>query len=215
MFDWILGIIETGGYGGIFFLMFLENLFPPIPSELIVPLAGYLAREGQFDIFLVILVSGIGTVLGLFPWYLLGRFFPVDRIKRLTKRFGRIMTLSWEEIDFADRWFKKYGFKAVFLGRVVPTIRTLISVPAGVVKMPILPFLLYSFFGSLIWISALAFFGFLLSDHYEVVEDYLNPVSNLVVLSIVGIYVYRFVTFKKEEVAERVEKKDEENKKGE
>lgn len=208
MFDWILGIIEAGGYGGIFFLMFLENLFPPIPSELIVPLAGFLAREGQFDIFLVILVSGAGTVLGLFPWYLLGRFFSVERIKKLAKRFGRIMTLSGKDIDYADKWFNKYGFKAVFLGRVVPTIRTLISVPAGVIKMPLLPFLLYSFFGSLIWISALAFFGFLLSDHYEVVEDYLNPVSNLVVLSIVGIYLYRFVTFKgdEEEVGEEVKK---------
>jgi len=209
MFDWILGVIEAGGYGGIFFLMFLENLFPPIPSELIVPLAGFLAREGQFDIFLVILVSGAGTVLGLFPWYLLGRFFSVERIKKIAKRFGRIMTLSGKDIDYADKWFNKYGFKAVFLGRVVPTIRTLISVPAGVIKMPLLPFLLYSFFGSLVWISALAFFGFLLSNHYEMVEDYLNPVSNLVVLSIVGIYLYRFVTFKGDEEEEGEEVKKE------
>jgi len=207
MFLWILNIVESGSYTGIFFLMFLENLFPPIPSELIVPLAGYLAREGQFDIFLVILVSGAGTVLGLFPWYLLGRFFSVARIKKLAKRFGRVVTLSGSDIDFANTWFNKYGFKAVFFGRVVPTIRTLISVPAGIIKMPVLPFLLYSFLGSLLWISGLAGLGFVLSDHYKKVENYLDPASNLVVISIVGIYIYRVITFKNDE-GEEMEKEE-------
>lgn len=201
MFDWILGIIETGGYSGIFFLMFLENIFPPIPSELIVPLAGYLAAEGKLNIFLVILVSGFGTVLGVFPWYVLGRFFDVPKLKKLAKYFGRVLTLNNKDIDFADSWFHKYGFRAVFFGRVIPTIRTLISIPAGIIKMPVGVFLIYSFFGSLIWISALAYLGFVLNDHYEKVEVYLNPVSTFVVVGMVAIYIYRVVTFKQEKDA--------------
>lgn len=198
MFDWILNVIEVGGYAGIFFLMVLENLFPPIPSEVIIPLAGYAAALGDLNIWVVIVVAVAGSLIGSLPWYCLGLYFSVPRLKRLSLSYGRLLTLSPSDIDAAERWFKTHGFLAVLFGRLVPTVRTLISVPAGIARMPLSTFVFYSLVGSTIWTATLAALGFLLETQYEKVADYLNPVSNAVVLLIVGIYLYRVITFKVE-----------------
>jgi membrane protein DedA with SNARE-associated domain len=143
MFDWILNIIETGGYAGIFALMVLENIFPPIPSELVIPLSGYAAAEGDMNIAIVILVASLGAVVGALPWYYLGKAFGIERLKRMSVRYGRWLTLTPADIDAAQAWFDRHGHKTVLLGRLVPTVRTLISLPAGMARMPLLPFLLY------------------------------------------------------------------------
>lgn len=196
MFDWTIHIIETGGYLGIFGLMVLENIFPPIPSELIIPLSGYAAAEGELNIFLVILVATLGAVTGSLPWYYLGRVFNAARLKRLSMSYGRLLTLSPSDIDTADKWFKVHGGTAVLFGRLIPTVRTLISVPAGIAAMPLPKFLLYTTIGSGAWTSLLAFFGFVLQSQHELVGVYLNPVSDFIVILIVGAYLYRVVTFK-------------------
>ncbi len=197
MFDWTLHIIETGGYAGIFFLMVLENIFPPIPSEVIIPLAGYAAAAGEMNIFLVILVVSLGTVAGVLPWYILGRMFGIKRLKRLSLRYGRALTLTPEDIDAAEVWFHRYGRKAVLFGRMIPTIRTLISVPAGIAKMPVWSFLLYSFIGSLLWSTLLALTGYFLQSQHDKIGNYLDPISNAIVALIFATYFYRVITFKK------------------
>jgi len=196
MFQWTLHIIETGGYFGIFLLMVLENIFPPIPSEVVIPLAGFASAQGELHIALVILVATCGAVVGAIPWYLLGRLFGVRRLKRLSVRYGRLLTLSPVDIDHAQEWFHCHGQKAVLFGRLIPTIRTLISVPAGLARMKLSTFLLYSFIGSAAWTSILALLGYLLESQYDQVAEYLNPVSNAVVALIVAVYLYRVVTFR-------------------
>ncbi|SHJ52059.1 membrane protein DedA, SNARE-associated domain [Aureimonas altamirensis DSM 21988] len=198
MDEFVKSLMENYGAFGIGLLMFLENIFPPIPSEIIMPLAGYQAAQGQMSIYTVILAGTIGTVLGIMPWYYLGYFFGEQRIIRLSERFGRWMTLAPSDVRAADRWFRKYGYLAVFLGRLVPTVRTLISIPAGLAEMPLPAFLLFSTIGSLIWTSFLALSGYLLGQSYELIDEYVGPVSNLIVLSIVVLYVYRVITFKPE-----------------
>ncbi len=196
MFDWILSVIESGGYLGIFFLMVLENLFPPIPSELVIPLAGFAAASGSLNIIAVVVVATLGAVVGALPWYYLARLFGIDRVKRLSARYGRALTLTGQDIDDAQAWFARYGTLAVLVGRLVPTVRTLISVPAGIARMPLPSFLLFTGVGSLVWTLALASLGYVLRSEYALVEDYLNPVSNGIVACIVLYYIYRVLTFR-------------------
>lgn len=195
MFSWVLGILESGGYAGIFFLMVIENVFPPIPSELIIPLAGFAAAQGQMNIIAVILVATTGSVVGCLPWYFLGKFCSVERLKRWSRKYGRIITLPPQEIDVAREWFKRYGYLSVFAGRLIPAVRTLISLPAGIVHMPLVPFLIFSFFGSMLWTTALVFIGYVLESQYELVAQYLDTASNVVVILIVSYYLYRVITF--------------------
>lgn len=196
MFDWVMHIIDVGGYLGLFGLMVLENIFPPIPSEVIIPLAGYSAATGTMSLPIVILVASIGTVVGTLPWYFAGRALGAVRLKRLSVSYGRLLTLSPGDIDRAESWFQAHGKKAVLFGRLIPTVRTLISVPAGIARMPLWSFLIFSFIGSLIWTTLLASFGYFLESQHELVADYLNPVSDLIVVLIVATYLYRVVTFK-------------------
>ncbi len=196
MFHSIVDIVSQGGYLGIFLLMLAENVFPPIPSELIMPLAGFVAARGELNIILVILAGTAGSVVGALPWYYAGALFGKDRLKRLAARHGRWLTVSPGDIDKASDWFERHDAAAVFFGRLVPAVRTLISVPAGGVKMPMLPFLMYSTIGSLIWTCLLALTGYLLQSQYEVVQHYVDPVSKAVVYTVIAIYVYRFIRFK-------------------
>jgi membrane protein DedA with SNARE-associated domain len=196
MFEWTLNVVETGGYAGIFFLMILENIFPPIPSEVIIPVAGYAAASGELNFLLVILVASIGALVGILPWYIIGRAFGAERVKFLSGRFGRFMTFSPQDVDDAKKWFEKHGQKAVLFGRLVPTVRTLISIPAGIANMRLSTFLIFSFLGSTIWTSILAFLGYILESEHKYISIYLNPVSNAVVIGIVIYYLYRVVTYK-------------------
>jgi membrane protein DedA with SNARE-associated domain len=191
MFEQLLGLVEQMGYWGLLALMFLENLFPPIPSELIMPLGGFLAAQGKMDPFLVVLVGTTGSVLGALPWYWLGRAFGRDRLFRLADRFGFIMTMDPPDVLQAFNWFERHGRKAVLLGRLIPAIRTLISVPAGLACMPLPGFLALTTLGSLVWTSVLTAAGYLLETQYEQVQDYVDPASKLVVFGVIAIYLWR------------------------
>ncbi|WP_188076323.1 MULTISPECIES: DedA family protein [Aurantimonas] len=191
----VRSMMETLGPFGIALLMFLENVFPPIPSELIMPLAGYQSASGQMSLVTVILAGTVGSLLGVIPWYYAGRFVGERRLKRFTERHGRWLTMAPEDVDAADRWFRKYGIAAVLFGRLVPAVRTLISVPAGIAKMSFLTFLIFSAIGSAAWTTLLAYAGYALGQNYEAVESYVGPVSNAVLIAIVGFYIYRVATF--------------------
>lgn len=195
MFDSITGLIEQGGYLGILGLMFLENLFPPIPSEVIMPLAGFLAARGDFNFFAVVVAGTLGSFIGALPWYYAGALLGEKRMRRLAERFGRWLTMSGKDVSEASLWFRAHGGrKAVFFGRLVPAIRTLISVPAGIAHMPFRTFAVYTLVGSMIWTTVLTLAGYLLHAEYNRVADYVDPASKVVVLAVVGIYLYRLVT---------------------
>lgn len=194
MFDLITGWIQTGGLAMVGLLMVLENVFPPIPSELIVPLAGYEAAQGSFSLIALLIVATLGSLLGTLIWYGLARAWGHDRFLRFVDRWGPWLTLSPEEADRAMDWFARHGRAAVFFGRLVPTVRTLISVPAGLSGMNPLTFLLFTAAGSFLWIVILAGAGYLLRENYDRVEQWLNPLSTLVVILILGTYLYRLVT---------------------
>lgn len=195
MFDWIVDVLAQAGYLGVALLMLAENLFPPIPSELIMPLAGFVAARGDMSLVGVIAAGTLGSVLGALPWYWAGRKFGPERLKRLAGRHGRWLTVSPGEVDRARKWFDRRGRVGVLLGRLVPAVRTLISVPAGLAAMPMLPFLIYSTIGTLAWTTLLAVAGYWLQDRYEQVSAYLDPVSKGIVGLIVLTYLYRVVTW--------------------
>ena len=196
MFDWITGFLDSGGAWAIAALMLLENVFPPIPSELIMPLAGFNAARGGTPLWLAVLAGGLGSLAGAYLWYLVGRAFGAHRLRRLIARHGRWLTLTLSEFEAAEGWFQRHGRKIVFLGRFVPTVRTLISIPAGIERMPQGQFLLFTALGSFIWSGWLALAGYLLEDQYERVEHWINPVSTAVVVGIIALYVWRVIRWK-------------------
>lgn len=189
MQEWILNTMNSLGYWGIGLLMFAENLFPPIPSELIMPLAGFTVAKGGMNFTLAVLAGVVGTILGALPWYYAGKLVGEERIKRLADKYGKWITVSSEDIDKTTRWFNRYGNKAVLFGRLVPGIRTLISLPAGLSEMPIVPFLIYSTLGTTAWVMLLTFLGFMLGEKYELVEEYLGPVSKIVLLILIVAFI--------------------------
>ncbi len=195
MAEWVVSIMENGGYLMVAAMMFLENVFPPIPSELVMPLAGYAAQQGDMNIWLVVLFGTLGSLGGALFWYYVGLWLGCDRLKRFAQRHGRLLTLTPDEIDQADAWFDSHGASAVFFGRLIPTVRTLISIPAGISDMTLRRFLVYTAAGTVLWTGMLAFSGWFLGSQYEVVGGYLGPVSNVVAAVIVLTYIYRVVTF--------------------
>lgn len=189
MVEWITNTMNSLGYWGIGLLMFLENLFPPIPSELIMPLAGFTVAQGKMQVAPVIVAGVLGTVVGALPWYYAGKILGEQRLKSLADRYGKWLTISSKDINRAKDWFDKHGGKAVFFCRLVPGVRTLISLPAGISRMPLLPFLFLSTLGTLLWVSLLTYAGYVLGDNYEVVDEYLGPVSKIVVASLVFAFI--------------------------
>ncbi|MBP1804762.1 DedA family protein [Rubellimicrobium aerolatum] len=193
MFDFITAWIETGGLLAVGLLMILENVFPPIPSELIVPLAGFKAAQGAIPLIGLLIVATLGSTVGTLLWYGLARAWGRERFLRFLDRHGVWLTMSRQEAESAMDWFHRYGPVAVVLGRLVPTIRTLISVPAGLAEMPFPSFAAYTAAGSFLWIAILAGAGYLLESNYKAVEAWVNPISTLIVLAIVGLYIVRVV----------------------
>ncbi|AKG22743.1 DedA family protein [Calothrix sp. 336/3] len=187
MLEWITNTINSMGYVGIALLMFLENLFPPIPSELIMPLAGFTARATpeKLNVGGVFIAGLIGSVLGALIWYYPGKFLGERRLHKLADKYGKWLTISSKDITKASRWFDRQGTKAVLLGRLVPGIRTLISVPAGLSNMPLVAFTLYTTLGSAIWVGLLTYSGYVLGSQYELVDKYLAPVSKIVLGGII------------------------------
>jgi membrane protein DedA with SNARE-associated domain len=195
MESWITSTIESLGYFGVIFLMFFENLFPPIPSEVVMPLSGYTATQGQLSIWGVIAAGTFGSVLGAIFWYYVARWLGEDRLKRWTRRHGRWITLGPKDVDRADDWFDKHGGWVVFFGRLVPTVRTLVAIPAGLFEMNVWFYLLLTTVGSAIWTAGLALLGWWLGSSWSSIGTYIDPVTYVVMAAIIAIYIYRVITF--------------------
>lgn len=197
MSDWVVRLIEQSGYLGIGFLMFLETVFPPIPSEVIMPVAGVAAGQGKLSYMLVVLSGTSGAMLGNIVWYLAARALGLDRLHPLIDRWGRWLTITWPEVQRADAWFREHGMFFVFLGRLVPTVRSLVSVPAGLLHMSFRRFLFASILGTAAWTALLAAAGFKLGENYSRVDDFIGPISNAVIAVLVIGYVWRVWTHRK------------------
>ena len=188
--DRITDAVAVFGYWGIAALMLLENVIPPIPSELIMPLAGFAAARGEMNLMGAIAAGTVGSVLGALVWYYIGRALGFERICQLADRRGKWLGISSQEIITVQQWFSQQGgYWAIGLGRLVPGIRTYISVPAGVTKMPLGAFLFYSTLGSLGWISLLTLAGFLLRDNYEAVASFVGPISTGLIVVVIVLFV--------------------------
>ena len=196
MTDWIIQTISELGYLGIFLVMLAESIFPPIPSELIIPFAGFAAANGDLDLFGVLAAATVGAVVGMLPWYYAGRLFGLSRVRYLADRFGRVMAFNADEIDIAVKWFTRFGPIIVLFGRLIPLIRTLISIPAGLSRMRLPVFLLASTTGALIWNTFLTLSGYLLHEHYEMIEVVLDPLSYVVLGLVVVLYLLKVATWK-------------------
>ncbi len=161
-------------YFVICFAMFLENIIPPIPSEIIMPLGGYFVYQGNLNFYILVIFGLIGTVLGALPWYYLGRFLNEKKLANFVDSKGKFIGISSRDLNKSKLWFDKYGVSLVFWGRLIPGIRTLISVPAGIELMPLKKFLVWTSLGSLIWVVLLTFLGYVLGENYKIIESYID-----------------------------------------
>ena len=187
--EWVLAIMAKFGYLGIIFAMFAENVFPPIPSEVIMPAAGFAVARGDLNLLLVIVAGTLGSVLGALPLYYFGSLFNKQRLIDFTEKYGKYVFVKPDDVISADDWFNKHGKKAVFFGRMVPGIRSLISIPAGMNKMPLLPFIILTTAGAAIWTTLLTLAGYHFGQNYEVIEKFLAPYSKIFLGAVIVIMI--------------------------
>ena len=187
--SFLLAAVEANpwiGYGAIALVMLLENIVPPIPSEVVMPLAGFLIQQGKLQLVPTLLAGLIGTVLGAWFWYGIGRLINEQRLEHWLQRHGRWMGLRPEDLARSRRWFNRHGVAVVFWGRIIPGVRTLVSLPAGIELMPQPLFLAWTTAGSLLWILLLTLAGKALGNGYALVAARLQPFTELL-MQLAGI----------------------------
>jgi len=178
VFHFISWLISSAGYSGVAILMAIESACIPLPSELIMPFAGYLVHKGRFDLFLVATAGALGCNLGSVIAYEVGYYGG----RPLVERYGRYVLLSRRDLELSDRFFQRFGSAAIFIGRLLPIIRTFIALPAGIARMPRVRFHVYTFLGSWPWCFALAYVGMKLGEHWITVGHYLHELDVIVVI---------------------------------
>ncbi len=193
MEDWIIRLVNEGGYWGVALLMFLETVFPPVPSEVIMPIAGVAAARGTMRIEGVIFAGTCGAMLGNYLWYALAWKLGQARLKPFIDRHSRWLTLDWAEVERGERLFARHGAIIVLLARLLPTLRSLISVPAGLFKLRLGRFLIFSTIGTAGWTAALAGAGYLLGRQFREIETVLGPLSSAIIAIILLTYVWRLL----------------------
>ncbi len=192
----ILSIMGKYGYIGVFLLIMIENVFPPIPSEVILLFGGFMTTYTKLSIFGMIVASTLGSLFGAIILYYIGKIFNKDRLKKIISgKLGKILRLKVSDIDNADNWFDNKGNKTVFFCRFIPLIRSLISIPAGMSEMPMFKFLLYTLFGSLIWNTVLIIVGSVVGENWTKIVGILDTYSHIVVIIlfiivVVGVYLF-------------------------
>jgi len=192
MTDWIISIMEQLGYFGIALLMFLDNVFPPIPSEVIMPSAGFAASKGQLLLSGVIIAGSIGSLVAAALLYWVGRKIPNQNIFNWVDRYGKYLFIKSEDVKKALDWFEKYGHRVVFFGRMVPAVRSLISIPAGMSHMPFWKFMLYSSVGTIIWTTFLACVGYYFGNNIELMQQIFSRVGYVIITIVLILVAYFF-----------------------
>ena len=181
---------STIAYLAICLAMFLENIIPPIPSEIIMPLGGFFVYQQKLNFYILVFWGLFGTILGALPWYYLGRLVNQKRLSNFLDKKGKYLGISSKDLIKSKKWFDKYGVSLVFWGRLVPGVRTLISVPAGIELMPLGKFLIWTTFGSFIWVALLTYAGYLFGENYQIIETYLDQIKYVVKPILILIFLY-------------------------
>ena len=200
----IINAMEQFGYIGVFLLIAIENIFPPIPSEVILVFGGFMTTYTSLNIPIMIVAATLGSLLGAIVLYYIGKIFNKERLKRIVSgKIGKVLRLKSSDIEKADKWFDTKGNKTVFFCRFIPIVRSLISIPAGMSEMPMQKFLIYTILGSLIWNTVLIVVGSIVGDKWETIVGYLDNFSNIILIILVIIFVvamyYWFVIRKKKQ----------------
>lgn len=190
--NWAKDFIESAGYIGVFLMIVLENVFPPIPSEAILPLAGFLAGEGRFWLPAVIVAATLGAVTGALILYYVAYAFGDQRIRWLIIRYGKWFAVSEKDLDTANDWFDRHGNQAVMICRLVPIVRSLVSLPAGLRRMPLHSFIIYTAIGSGLWNTILIVAGWWLGDNWEEVSVVVDYLEYPMYIAIIGAVVWFF-----------------------
>ena len=185
--DWAVNVMETIGAPGAGLAIALENLFPPLPSEVILPLAGFTASQGNFSLIAALIWTTLGSVIGAWALYGLGAWLGRRRMRALV---SKVPLVDLEDVDKVEAWFNRHGYKAVFFGRMIPIFRSLISIPAGIERMPIWKFLGLTTAGSLIWNSIFVFAGYYLGESWHVVEEYAGVFQKIVIVACILVAVW-------------------------
>jgi len=186
----IISFIQSTGYGGIFVLMMLESALIPIPSEVTMTFAGYLASKGTLNLYIIIIVGALANLTGSIGAYWLGYWGEETFVRDLIKKYGKFVLITVHEYDHAERWFRKYGEKITFFSRILPVVRTFISLPAGIAEMKFKKFCIYSFFGSLIWSSFLTYIGFTLGKNWNSLHKYYQKFEYVIIAGCVILMLY-------------------------
>jgi len=190
--EWVTSVIEALGYPGLTALVALENVFPPIPSEVILPLAGFLTGQNRFSFPLVLIATTLGSLLGALLLYGIGMAIGQRRVRQLVERYGHWALLTPDDLTRAELWFDRYGPVAVLTGRLVPVVRSLVSIPAGYRRMPLGQFLLLTSAGSALWNGVLVGLGWALGENWHAIEEYVGWLQ-YVVIAVVAVLILRFV----------------------
>lgn len=192
--EWIISIMEQLGYLGIALLMFLDNVFPPVPSEIIMPSAGYSASQGQLLLLGVIIAGCIGSLFAAAVLYWVGYRCKHESIYHWVNRYGKYLWIKEQDVRNSLHWFEQYGHRIVFFGRMIPAIRSLISIPAGMSHMPFWKFMFYSGLGTIIWTTFLACVGYYFGENQQLMQQIFSQVSHVIiglVLLVIAILLYR------------------------
>ena len=201
MENFIIEVMNSYGYLGISLLILIENLFPPIPSELILTFGGFLTIDSNMTIIGVIIAATIGSLLGAVMLYYIGKILNKERLIKIVKsKYGKLLRVKPKDIESADEWFNNRGNKTVFYCRFIPVVRSLISIPAGMSEMPLIKFIIYTLGGSLIWNTVLVCIGAFAGDKKDYILNIIDNASNVILLLIIFgiiIFIYRFYKKKK------------------
>ena len=184
--SWVQDVIEQLGYLGVALLVVLENVFPPIPSEIVLPFAGFVAQRGSDSVVLMILAATVGSVIGALIMYWIAAIIGDERLHAFTRRFGKWVQIREADLTRAEEWFDRHAMSAVLVGRCVPLIRSVVSIPAGFRRMKLIPYIAYTFLGSLVWNIALVGAGAVLGENWERVEPVVATFQWIVIVVILA-----------------------------
>lgn len=191
--SWVINIISNLGYPGIVLTMAIESALIPLPSEIIMPFSGFLASAGKFDLNLVALSGALGNVIGSLIAYAIGYYGHEKLVRRFIRKFGKWILISEKELDMAEKLLHKYKNLVVLGSRVIPGVRTVISLPCGFAKLPLGRFIVLTFLGSLVWSYFLAWIGFVLGQNWRTIGPYFHKADALIVVLVIGAigwYIY-------------------------
>ena len=202
MEEFVISIMNQFGYFGIFFLIFIENIFPPIPSEVVLLFGGFMTTYSKLNLIGMVIFSTLGSTVGAIVLYFIGKILNKDRLKRIVAgKIGKVLRLKASDIDKADHWFDTKGNKTVFFCRFIPVVRSLISIPAGMSEMAMGKFLLYTITGSLIWNTVLLFVGSKVGENWNRIEAIMSQYSHIILILLIigflGFVIYHFSKKKK------------------